>query len=61
MIDSGEQKVTIIDVRTEEEYIGGHLPETILLSAETIGTEMLDALPNSAWIDNSLERNEETI
>lgn len=46
MIDSKEQEVTIIDVRTEEEYNDSHLPEAILLPSETIGTEMPEALPN---------------
>lgn len=46
MIDAAEQEVTIVDVRTEEEYKEGHLAQALLIPVETIGNEMPEALPD---------------
>lgn len=46
MIDAEEQDVTIVDVRTLEEYKEGHLPEALLVPLETIGDDMPKALPD---------------
>lgn len=44
MIDGGE--VTIVDVRTEDEYAETHIPDAILVPNETIGDEAPAALPD---------------
>lgn len=44
MMDKGG--VTVVDVRREEEYKTGHIPEAVLLTNETIGNEP-DYLSNS--------------
>lgn len=46
MIDKEEQNVTIVDVRTLEEYNEGHLPEALLVPLATIGDDMPEALPD---------------
>lgn len=42
MIDAGG--VTIVDVRTEEEYAGAHIPGAVNLPNESIGKELPEAL-----------------
>ena len=44
-MDSGDP-VIIVDVRTQSEYDGGHIPGATLVPNEEIGTEMPDALPD---------------
>ena len=44
-IDSGD-KIIILDVRTEEEYNTGHIPNAILIPNETITDRMPDLLPD---------------
>lgn len=44
MMDKGG--VTVVDVRREEEYKTGHIPEAVLLTNETIGNEPLALLPD---------------
>lgn len=44
MMDEGG--VTIVDVRTEEEYREGHVQDAILVPNETISTEPPEALPD---------------
>lgn len=44
MIDQGG--VTIVDVRTQEEYDQGHVPGALLLPVETIGSTQPQALPD---------------
>ena len=44
MMDGGG--VTVLDVRTEEEYQAGHIPGSILLPNESIGDAPPDALPD---------------
>lgn len=44
MMDEGG--VTIVDVRTEEEYKEGHVPDAILVPNETIADEPPEALPD---------------
>lgn len=43
-IDSGDD-VIILDVRTEEEYLTGHIPGAILIPNETIGDKKPELLP----------------
>lgn len=43
MMDAGN--VTIVDVRTEDEYNQGHVPDAILIPLQTIGDEMPEQLP----------------
>ena len=40
------QEVVIVDVRTPEEYDGGHIPNAILVPNESIGDVMPEALPD---------------
>ena len=40
------EDVTVVDVRTQEEYDAGHIGSAILLPNETIGEEPPDALPD---------------
>ena len=40
------QEVVIVDVRTPEEYDGGHIPKAILVPNESIGDDMPEALPD---------------
>ena len=44
-IDSGDE-IIILDVRTEEEYNSGHIPNAILIPNETITDKMPDLLPD---------------
>lgn len=44
MIDKGG--VTIVDVRTAEEYADGHIPDSILVPVETIGDAQPEELPD---------------
>lgn len=48
MIDNNE--VTILDVRTQEEYDEGHIPDAVLIPNETISDEDLDLLPDKAAV-----------
>ncbi|WP_418667252.1 rhodanese-like domain-containing protein [Allofournierella sp.] len=41
-----EGGVTVVDVRTEEEYREGHIPGAVLVPNETIGSEPPEALPD---------------
>ena len=41
-----EDNYIILDVRTEQEYAAGHIPEAILIPNETIGTEEIPQLPD---------------
>ena len=40
------QKVMVVDVRTREEYDGGHIENAVLVPNESIGSEMPEALPD---------------
>ena len=40
------QKVMVVDVRTREEYDGGHIENAVLVPNESIGNEMPEALPD---------------
>ena len=44
MIDS--KKVTIVDVRTEQEYKEKHIPNSILVPNETVEEEAVNKLPD---------------
>ena len=44
MIDEGS--VTVVDVRTQEEYDAKHIPGAILVPNESIGSEQPEALPD---------------
>ena len=44
-MDSGDE-IIILDVRTEEEYNSGHIPNAILIPNETITDKMPDLLPD---------------
>lgn len=41
-----EEGYIILDVRTEAEYAGGHIPDAVCIPVETIGEEEIDALPD---------------
>lgn len=41
-----QEKVTIVDVRTPEEYKEGHLKNSILLALDTINSKAVQALPD---------------
>jgi len=41
-----QEKITIVDVRTPEEYKQGHVKNSILLPLDTIGTKAPEALPD---------------
>ena len=41
-----EDDYIILDVRTEQEYIAGHIPCAIVIPNETIGTEEIVQLPD---------------
>ena len=41
-----DDKVVILDVRTEEEYQEGHVPGAIVIPNETISREPLEELPD---------------
>ena len=40
------QEVVVVDVRTREEYDGGHIENAVLVPNESIGSEMPETLPN---------------
>ena len=40
------QEVVVVDVRTREEYDGGHIKNAVLVPNESIGSEMPEALPD---------------
>ena len=40
------QEVVVVDVRTREEYDGGHIENAVLMPNESIGSEMPEALPD---------------
>ena len=40
------QEVVVVDVRTWEEYNGGHIENAVLVPNESIGSEMPEALPD---------------
>ena len=40
------QEVVVVDVRTRDEYDGGHIENAILVPNESIGSEMPEALPD---------------
>ncbi|HOF27377.1 MAG TPA: rhodanese-like domain-containing protein [Clostridia bacterium] len=40
----------ILDVRTKDEYKGGHIPGAVLLPNESIGKETIDILPDKDQI-----------
>ena len=44
-IDSGDE-IIILDVRTEEEYNSGHIPNAVLIPNETITDKTPDLLPD---------------
>lgn len=41
-----ETDYIILDVRTQEEYDAGHIPNAICIPNETIGNDAISALPN---------------
>ncbi|RGZ01294.1 rhodanese-like domain-containing protein [Clostridium sp. AM58-1XD] len=45
MIDKGD--VTIVDVRTADEYKDAHIPGAVLVPNESIGSELPEALPDT--------------
>ena len=42
------QEVVVVDVRTREEYDGGHIENAVLVPNESIGSEMPETLPDKA-------------
>ena len=40
------QEVVVVDVRTQEEYDGGHIENAVLVPNESIGSEMPEAPPD---------------
>ena len=40
------QEIVVMDVRTREEYDGGHIENAVLVPNESIGSEMPEALPD---------------
>lgn len=48
MMDS--QTVVVVDVRTEEEYQEGHVPNALLVPNESITDQMPDALPDTSAV-----------
>ena len=40
------QEVMVVDVRTQEEYDGGHIENAVLVPNESIGSEMPETLPD---------------
>ena len=41
-----QEVVVVVDVRTREEYDGGHIENAVLVPNESIGSEMPEALPD---------------
>ena len=48
------QEVVVVDVRTREEYDGGHIENAVLVPNESIGSEMPETLPDKAAISCSM-------
>ena len=48
------QEVVVVDVRTREEYDGDHIENAVLVSNESIGSEMPETLPDKAAISCSM-------
>ena len=46
------QEVVVVDVRTREEYDGGHIENAVLVPNESIGSEMPEALPDKDSVFN---------
>ena len=44
--EAASQEVVVVDVRTREEYDGGHIENAVLVPNESIGSEMPEALPD---------------
>ena len=40
------QEIVVVDVRTREEYDGGHIENAVLVPNESIGSEMPETLPD---------------
>ena len=47
-IMSSQENYLLLDVRTQEEFVGGHIPGAICIPNETIGTEEIPALPDKS-------------
>ena len=45
-----ESDYIILDVRTQEEFAAGHIPNAICIPNETIGSEAIPALPDKAQL-----------
>ena len=45
-----QENYILLDVRTEEEYISGHIPGAICIPNETIGTEDIPELPDKEQV-----------
>ena len=43
---SSQEVVVVVDVRTREEYDGGHIENAVLVPNESIGSEMPETLPD---------------
>ena len=43
---ASQEVVVVVDVRTREEYDGGHIENAVLVPNENIGSEMPEALPD---------------
>ena len=43
---ASQEVVVVVDVRTREEYDGGHIENAVLVPNESIGSEMPEALPD---------------
>jgi len=48
------QEIVVVDVRTREEYDGGHIENAVLVPNESIGSEMPETLPDKAAISCSM-------
>ena len=51
------QEVVVVDVRTREEYDGGHIENAVLVPNESIGSEMPEALPDTIFEQQKLLYN----
>ena len=45
-----ETDYIILDVRTQEEFAAGHIPNAICIPNETIGSDMIPALPDKGQL-----------
>lgn len=45
-----ETDYIILDVRTQEEFAAGHIPNAICIPNETIGSDMISALPDKGQL-----------